>query len=86
MAAPQWSVSKTLPTGVVAAYWVATSMNVSLISAQAQVQISGYISQDAFNAGAQPAIQEVVSIDFSSFDPTGAMASGVAALAQAAQG
>jgi hypothetical protein len=81
-----WSKEVEQASGVIAAYWVAKSMVVDLVTAKAMVQIEGYISEAAYEHPRAPVVSQSVEIDFSGFDPGGQLSEGVAAMVQAAQG
>lgn len=80
-----WKKDVELDNGVTASYWVLVRLDVNVSSGKAKAYYCGYMSQEAHESGKDELIQNSCEIDFSGFDPDGALASAVAAMIQARQ-
>lgn len=80
-----WTYAFSMDTGAVVNYWQLVSLYVSIGNGQAIAKARGFLSQEAFEAGKPPMLEQEITFQVLKLDQDGSLFAGVKALAESAQ-
>jgi hypothetical protein len=80
-----WTYAFSMDTGAVVNYWQLVSLYVSIGNGQANAKARGFLSQEAFEAGKPPMLEQEITFPVLQLDQDGSLFAGVLMLAQSAQ-